>query len=140
MEKNQPVAEPNFEGDEMKLPTVSAHRAAVVQTSSSIISLPIIILLLLILGAILGGFYFWYTLVAKEASLTEAPATRPTIEENNEPESPTAEARTQTMDIVSTSDELPAIKADIDSTHLEELDSEIPAIESELNAALPAKP
>jgi biopolymer transport protein ExbB/TolQ len=140
MEKNQPVIEPNFEGEEMKLPTVSAHRAVAAQTSGSILSWPIIILLVLILAAILGGFYFWYTLVVKEAQLTVVPITRPTAAENNEPESTTAKARTQTMDVVSTSDELSAIKADISSTHLEDLDVEFPAIEAELDAAIPANP
>ena len=140
MEKNQPVIEPNFDGEEMKLPTVSTHRAVEMQNTQTVLSWPIIILLVLILGAILGGFHFWYTLVTKEALLNEAPVTRPTDAENNEPESTTAEARTQTLDVVSTSDEISAIKADVDSTHLEDLDSEIPAIESELNAALPPNP
>jgi flagellar basal body-associated protein FliL len=140
MEKNQPVIEPNFDGEEMKLPTVSAHRTIEAQASNSVLSLPIIILLVLVLAGILGGFYFWYTLVMKEAALTEAPVTRPTAAENSEPESTTAEARTQTTDVISTSDELPAIKADLDSTHLEELDTEVPAIESELNAAIPTNP
>ena len=123
----------------MRLPTVQAGRPIETSTSTSILSLPIIILLVLILVAILGGFYYWYTLVMKE--VTAAPVTtRPTVEQNNEPESTTAEARTQTADVVSTSDELSAIRADVDSTHLEDLDTEIPAIESELNAAIPPKP
>ena len=139
MEKQPPIIEPNFDGEPMRLPTVQAGRPIETSTSTSILSLPIIILLVLILVAILGGFYYWYTLVMKE--VTAAPVTtRPTVEQNNEPESTTAEARTQTADVVSTSDELSAIRADVDSTHLEDLDTEIPAIESELNAAIPPKP
>ena len=139
MEKNNPIIEPNFDGEAMKLPTVSAHYATPTARSATIISLPIIILLSLILVAILGGFYYWYTLVVQEATTINT-ATRPTADENNEPESTTAEARTETMDVVSTSDELSAIRADLDSTHLEDLDLEIPAIESELNAALDTTP
>lgn len=115
------------------MPTVATHAPAPYTAPKSIISLPIIILLILILLAILGGFYYWYTLVIEEANTITA--TRPTAEANNEPESTTAEARTQTLDVVSTSDELPAIRADLESTKLDDLDTEIPAIESELNAA-----
>lgn len=139
MEKQAPVIEPDFDGEPMRMPTVQAGRPIETASTTSIISLPIIILLVLILVAILGGFYYWYTLVMKEAAAVPV-ATRPTAEQNNEPESTTAEARTATTDVVSTSDELTSIRADVDSTHLEDLDNEIPAIESELNAALPAKP
>lgn len=138
MEQQNPIIEPNFEGDTMKLPTVSTHRAAPSTPTTSVLSLPIIILLVLILVAILGGFYYWYTLVMQEAAIVP-PSERPSIEANNEPESTTAEARTATMDVVSTSDELPAIKADVTSTNLEDLDTEITPIETELNAALPAQ-
>ena len=138
MEKTPPIIEPNFDGEEMRMPTVQAGRPIEMTSSNSILSLPIIILLVLILVAILGGFYYWYTLVMKEVSVVPT-TTRPTAEQNNEPESATAKARTQTADVVSTSDELTSIRADVDSTHLEDLDTEIPAIESELNAALPPK-
>lgn len=138
METKHTIIEPNFEGEEMKLPTVSSLRKIETTTSRSVLSLPIIILLVLILLAILGGFYYWYTLVMKEVAIIP-PSVRPTTEANNEPESATAEARTETMNVVSTSDELVAIKADLDSTHLEDLDTEVPAIESELNAALPTQ-
>ena len=123
----------------MRMPTVQAGRPIETSAPTSILSLPIIILLVMILVAILGGFYYWYTLVMKEVAIVPAPV-RPNVEQNNEPESTTAEARTGTMDVVSASDELPAISADVSSTHLEDLDTEIPAIESELNAALPPKP
>jgi hypothetical protein len=63
---------------------------------------------------------------------------RPTAEQNNEPESSTAEARTEIMNVVSTSDELSTIEADAKSTNLEDLNSEISPIETELDAALNA--
>lgn len=134
MEKQSPIIEPNFEGEEMHLP----QREAVVQTTKTsaptFLTAPIIILLFLILVAILGGFYYWYTIVMSEQVLPQT-TTRPTAEENNEPESTTAEARTSIMDVVSTSDELEAIAADAESTHLEDLTSELTAIEAELEAA-----
>lgn len=136
MDKNHPIIEPDFEGEVMKQPTISTMRSVAVETQQSALSLPIIILLFLFLSAILSGFYYWYTIVMKEADFL-ATATRPTAEQNNEPESTTAEARTGVLDIVSTSDELSAITSDVLSTHLEDLTNEIPAIEAELDAALP---
>lgn len=136
MDKNHPIIEPDFEGEVMKQPTISTTRSVAVETKRSVLSLPIIILLFLFLSAILSGFYYWYTIVMKEADFL-ATATRPTAEQNNEPESTTAEARTGVLDIVSTSDELSAITSDVLSTHLEDLTNEIPAIEAELDAALP---
>ncbi len=137
MEKNE-ILEPNFEGEEMTLPegsepaTVSAS-----PTRQSIVNIPIVILLGLILFAILGGLYYWYYTVMS-IEIVEPTTTRPTAEENNEPESTTAEARTSTMNIVSTSDEIDAIEADVQSTNLNDLDSEINAIEAEMEAALNA--
>ena len=75
----------------------------------------------------------------KEASLIPI-TTRPTNEQNDEPESTTAEARTGLLDVVSTSDELSAISADISSTNLDDLENEVPAIEAELSAALSSQP
>ena len=124
MEKNQPVIEPNFEGEEMKMPSIQTSRPIAPAAANSVLSVPIIILLVLILLAIFGGFYYWYTLVMRDIA-APIDSTRPTAEQNNEPESTTAEARTQTTDVFSTSDEIPAIRADLDSTHLEDLDADL---------------
>lgn len=141
MDKNHQIIEPDFEGEVMKLPTTAINHLETSNTNTSrtAIPLPIIILFGLFLVGILGGFYYWYTIVMKEG--TSAPIeTRPTAAENNEPESTTAEVRTELLDIVSTSNELSAIKADAESTHLDDLTTEIPAIETELNAALKTTP
>ncbi len=120
----------------MRLPTVGTARIIPSNPKQAVLSLPILILLFLILVAILGGFYYWYTIVMSQAVTTADPLARPTTAENNEPESTTAEARTQVLDVVSTSDEVGSIKSDIDSTNLGDLDAEVNPIEAELDAAL----
>lgn len=93
---------------------------------------PILVLLIVLLILIIGGMYWWYTKLQGEPFLPTP--TRPTAEQNNEPESTTAEAQTETMQAVSTSDEINAIEADLETTNLDSLDTELQAIESELNA------
>lgn len=134
------IIEPDFEGEEMKMPEGAVATETITEIpAKSILSGPIIVLLGLILVAILGGLYYWYYTVMS-IPLTEPTApTRPSIEENNEPESTTAEARTSTMDVVSTSNELDAIEADIESTNLSDLSIEMTAIDSELEAAISAQ-
>lgn len=136
MQHTDKIIEPDFEGAPMKMPTASKSRKIEAPKGESVLSLPIIILLFLILVAILAGLFYWYLLVAKPEAIPGA--LRPTAAENNEPESTTAEARTEVMDIVSTSDELSAIKADLETTHLGDLQAEMTPIKAELDAALAA--
>lgn len=137
MQFSNKVIEPNFEGEEMKLPTVSTMRTETPTKRNSLLTLPILVLLFLILVAILGGLYYWYLLVTKPEMLDTL--TRPTAEQNNEPESTTAEARTGVTDVVSTSDDVGAIQADLDSTQFEDIDTLTAPMESELNAAVSAQ-
>ena len=137
MENKHQVNEPNFENEPMHVPISQVTQASVTADAPRLLSAPIIVLLFLILVAILAGFYYWYTIVMSEQVVTEV-GTRPTAEQNNEPESTTAEARTGLMDVVSTSDELEAIAADAQSTNLEDLTSEITPIETDLEAAINA--
>jgi hypothetical protein len=97
---------------------------------------PILVLLATILLVLLGALYYWFTIL--NANPTPAPTTseRPTREENNEPESTTAEAQADTLQVVSTSDEIEAIEADVEATNLDSLDAELNAIDAELDAAL----
>lgn len=135
---SSPILEPNFEGEEMKLPAnISAQVTE--PTNNTLLTGPIIILLFAILLALLGGIYYWYTILMAEPLVTPTP-TRPTTEMNNEPESTTAEARTAATDVVSTSDELDAIRADVESTTMEPLETDFAAVESELGGALEATP
>ena len=94
---------------------------------------PIIIILFLILGIILGGLYYWYTISTKPIAIDLSP-TRPTLETNKEPETPTATAQVDSLTVMSTSDEISAIEADLLSTDLDSLEMEINQIEAELEA------
>lgn len=103
--------------------------------TESVTNGPILILLVVLLLAILGGMHRWFVLLDNDMPAIPA-GLRPTAEQNNEPESTTAEARAEAMGVVSNSNEIPAIEADIDSTDLDSLESELNAIEAELDAAL----
>ena len=136
-QSQKPVQEPNFEGEEMKIPETMQVKAPE-PTNTSLVSGPILILLFAILLLLLGGIYYWYTMLMNNP-VAPLP-TRPTPAMNNEPESPTAEARTDATDVVSTSDELDAINADIESTRFDDIDDGFTAIENELGSALEATP
>ncbi len=86
-----------------------------------------------LLAALLIGLYFWIT---AEKQIPTAPIpSRPTYETNREPESTTARAQVESLGILSTSDELTAIEADLESTALDNLDSDLVQINQELGAS-----
>lgn len=139
-DNNNNIKEPDFSGEEMKMPESAVPETpnATGEEKSSMGFVIAILAILLI--AILAGLFYWYTLIMQQANTpAPAPATRPTAEENNEPESTTAEVETEAMNVVSTSDELSVIEADIESTDLDSLDAELQAIDAELDAALEAQ-
>lgn len=96
---------------------------------------PVLVLLAVILLMLLGGLYYWFTVLKTDTASTTAPIDRPSREDNNEPESTTAEAQTDTFGVVSSSNELAAIEADIEATNLDALDAELNAIDAELEAS-----
>ncbi len=128
--------DPQFDGEAMKVPTAPAS------LSSNSTSLRghgfglIIALLCLVLALLLGGLYLWYKATLDRPIVVSDPV-RPTAEENNEPESTTAEAQMEAFEAVSSSNELPAIKADVESTSLDSLSTEINAIDAEIEAGAP---
>ena len=134
--ENHEVQEPNLEGVEMKMP--AGTEAPTPATEQKSISGLIIVLLFLLLLLILGGLYYWSTFLNQPITTAPAP-TRPTAAENQEPESTTARARTENLDVISTSNELDAIEADVESTNLDDLDAELSAIDAELDAAMSAQ-
>lgn len=91
---------------------------------------PILGVLLIILVLVVGGLYLWGAALTKEG----APIER--VVENNEPETPRAQADAQILNTVSSSDSLGALEADIMSTNLDSLDAELTAMENELTAGL----
>ncbi len=83
-----------------------------------------------LLAALLVGIYFWIT-AEKQTPIDTVP-TRPTYETNREPESVNAQAEVGILQVLSTSDELSAIEADLLSTDLSNLEKELTQIEQEL--------
>jgi len=86
-------------------------------------------LLIIALVVILGGLYLWGEELQKQATPLPDEVTRPTAEENNEPESNNAEADVQVLETLSTSDEIAAIEADLESTNLDTLTNDLPTID-----------
>ncbi|USN87378.1 MAG: hypothetical protein H6779_03100 [Candidatus Nomurabacteria bacterium] len=97
------------------------------------ITIPKYFFLTVLILVMLGLVVAWYlsTKPTGVADIEIVPA-RPTAEVNKEPESATAYAQVQSFGVMSTSDELSAIEADLESTNLDALVSELNAIEAEL--------
>lgn len=91
--------------------------------------LGIFLILLLLVSS-----FFWYKMSHKKISIVDAPL-RPTAAENNEPESTTAEAETESLNALSSSDELSAIEADLKSTNLDSLTSDLNQIDAVLDSS-----
>lgn len=98
---------------------------------------PVIVLILLVvlLALIAAALYLWSTQLQTPQATVAPPPTRPSIEENNEPESTTAEAIVETQSALSPSTELDAIEADLSATLLPELETAFGSIEAELQTA-----
>lgn len=88
---------------------------------------------IVVVSILVSGIY-WYIQTHKPEIITTIP-TRPTPEMNKEPESSTAYAQVDSLNTMSTSDELGVIEADLESTNLDSLTREFNAIEAELESA-----
>lgn len=130
------VLAPDLSNEEMKMPENSTLGATPVAEHRTPVNAIIIAILALLLIFILGGMYYWFSQLTAQTEVNPSPTERPTAEENNEPESTTAEAAVETQQALSTSDEIAAIEADIQATDLDALDAELTAIDAELEAAL----
>lgn len=115
----------------MKLPSENFSVSAEVENPKT--QLGSILFLGVVLLAILAGLFYWYQLSNQVPVATPAPM-RPSVEQNAEPETPTATAQTDSFGAMSTSDEITAIEADIESTNLDSLDSELGQIDATLEA------
>lgn len=121
--------------EEMKMPE-NASPAFEIEEKPAVRG-PVILLLGVLLLAVLIGLVWWFMNLTGNQAVNTAPTPiqRPTAAENNEPESTTAEAQTDNLGVVSSSDEIAAIEADIEATDIEALDAELGAIEAELDSA-----
>lgn len=134
--QNTEIQTPHFENEEMKMPE-NMIPLPVETKSDNVITGPLLIVLATLLVLILGGMYYWFITISSQTEPLPTPTTeRPTAEQNNEPESTTAEAQTKTIETTSPSDEIIAIEADLESTDFENLDAELNTIDAELEAAL----
>jgi hypothetical protein len=128
----QPVIEPNFEGEEMKIPEGVVETETLAMPAKSALSTTMIVLLTVALIAIFAGLGYWYTLVMN------APMGGGFGEGSDimmEPEIPKQMGDAE----LSNSDEIDAIEADINNTELEQLDQELNQIDAELEAELGAQ-
>ncbi len=124
-----PTPEPVIAPDELKMPE-EAMRAS--HGGDEAATLPIILgVIIVMLVLILGGLYLWGSTLGP-APLDTNDGARPTAEENNEPESNTADAQVQALETVSTSNEIDAIEADLEATNLDAIDMELGTIDAEL--------
>lgn len=97
----------------------------------------ILAILCAVLLLLLGGMYYWFT--SQQSSTIDDGTLRPTADENKEPESTNARAGVDALGTLSTSNELDAIRADIESTDIQGINSDLQAIEAEIAAAAGAK-
>ena len=131
---------PTIKDEVLNVPETSPLRRAAMSPVEKNRFAPMILgTLIILLLLVLAGLYYWHDLITQSPIVTSI-SNRPTEEQNQEPESTTARAQTDAMETLSTSDEIPALEADIEGTNLETLDSELNAIDAELEAALQANP
>ena len=135
MEPQNTGSEPQFSGEAMKVP----NGTRVATTSSTPVNhgplFGIIIgLLFVALLLVLGGLMLWNYMLAPTTITIETPE-RPTEAMNQEPESETARAQADAASALSTSNELPAIEADLLSTDLSSLETELTAIDVMIESA-----
>ncbi len=126
--------EPNFEGEKMKMPTERGTIMDSDQTTKDTKGVFIFGLVAALL-VILAGLIYWYFVMQAPVVVVETP-TRPTLETNKEPETTTATAQTESFNAMSTSDEISAIEADLESTNLTGLDTEMQQIDTELETSV----
>lgn len=120
-----------FEDAELKMPEENFMAADAPAKTVSWFTVLLVIIVVLLLG-VLGGLLWWGSLLLKPQTAPEVvpTATRPTPEENNEPESTTAEAEVETLQALSSSDATNDMLADLEATKLEGLTREFQIIDN----------
>ena len=123
-ETNEPKKPPVVPASELTNP-----RGTVLHTENPHISYWLLIALGVVLLVILVAIIVWVR-TNTTTPVIEPTITRPTVEENDEPESTTAEAVTETLQAMSPSTELSSIEADLDATVILDLDSSFADIDA----------
>jgi hypothetical protein len=107
----------------------SKEQARELQQYPSLLAVAALVILLIAL--LLGILYVWGSVLTHDGITQTAPtAQKPLI--NNEPETPRMTADVQALNTLSSSDELSAIRADLESTSLNSIDTDMQSIEAEL--------
>ena len=127
--QNQP---PEFNPNEMKFPATTARTSSPTPRGFGLVLVGLVAFMVIVLV----GLYYWY--LALPPVVISDPSLRPSEAQNREPESTNARAQTGALNTMSTSNELSAINADIESTDITNLDTELIAIEAEITAAATA--
>jgi len=122
---------PEFNAEEMRMP--QSGLAPEVTEHHNRVGL-VLGLLIVLLVLILGGLYLWYSVAFAPTPIAQ-PQERFVPDMPNEPEMQNADAEVQKLNTVSTSNEIDAIEADIESTDLEQMDAELQAIDAELDGS-----
>ena len=122
---------------EMKMPEENFFATDEPTKTISVLPIAIFAIIIVLIG-ILGALLWWGSELFKLNSYAPpAPvATRPTAEQNNEPESTTAEAQVETLQAVSTSDDIYAIKADLDGINFVSFQDTMNIVWAEFDAFL----
>ncbi|MFN3188293.1 MAG: hypothetical protein ACK42D_01995 [Candidatus Paceibacteria bacterium] len=133
---SQPVIEPNFEGEEMKIPEGMAQPETPAVPTKSILSTTALILLVLTLLAVFAGLGYWYHLVMNAPITDMMPEESTALDMNVASD---GDASAEAMIEVSSSDEIEAIEADIENTDLSDLDRELAEIDAAFEAEMGAE-
>lgn len=104
-------------------------RGSVLHTDTPHISRWLLGALIVVLLVILIGIIVWMRTI-QTIPIAEPSITRPTAAENNEPESTSAEAITETLQVMSPSTELSSIEADLNATLIDDLDGSFADIDA----------
>lgn len=88
--------------------------------------------LVVVLGIMLVALVVWYLYLSQQPETVTASSLRPTPEQNREPESRNAQTDVRALGTLSTSRDLNAIEADLESTQLDGLVTELDRIQAEL--------
>lgn len=107
---------PHIPKEALKFPTTAVHKEHP-RTFTWVL-----FALVFVLAAILIALLVWLFVLRQTPEVAVITPTRPTAEENNEPESTTAEAAVTTQQALSPSTDVAAIETDLEGTTIPDLD------------------